>query len=26
VDDDRIHLSARADSGVTTRQVQIFVH
>ena len=26
VDDDRIHLSARADSGVRTRQVQIFVH
>jgi hypothetical protein len=26
VDDDRIHLSARADSAVTTRQVQIFVH
>ena len=26
VDDDRIHLSARADAGVTTRQVQVFVH
>ena len=26
VDDDRIHLSARADAAVTTRQVQVFVH
>ena len=25
VDDDRIHLSARADPGVTSRQVQVFV-
>ena len=25
VDDDRIHLSARADGGVATRQVQVFV-
>ncbi len=26
VDDSRIHLTARADPGVSTRQVQIFVH
>ena len=26
VDDERIHLSARAEAGVTTRQVQVFVH
>ncbi len=25
VDDDRIHLQARADAGVATRQVQVFV-
>lgn len=26
VDDDRIHLEARSDPGVTSRQVQVFVH
>ncbi len=26
VDDGNIHLSARSDSGVTARQVQVFVH
>ena len=26
VDDERIHLAARADAGVGTRQVQVFVH
>ncbi len=26
VDDDRIHLEARSDAAVTTRQVQVFVH
>jgi hypothetical protein len=26
VDDDRIHLEARAIAGVTSRQVQVFVH
>ena len=26
VDDDRIHLEARSDGSVTTRQVQVFVH
>jgi hypothetical protein len=26
VDDDRVHLSARAEPGLTSRQVQVFVH
>ncbi len=26
VDDDRIHLQARAQAGITSRQVQVFIH